>query len=344
MRVLVTGAAGFIGSHVTEKLLDEGHSVVAVDKITDYYDRSMKLGNRGGYLTHPRVEFLEADVASDEVLSRVAEVDLVLHLAAQPGVRPSWTDFPNYLRENVAVTHRLLEAARAVPNPPRMVLASSSSVYGNATTYPCAETDPTVPVSPYGVSKLAMERLVSAYVSAFGLPIVSLRYFTVYGPRQRPDMAFHRFIEHALAGEPVPVYGSGEQIREFTYVDDVAAATIRAGIAPVEPGTVLNVCGGQAMTVNEVLDVLGELLGQPVAVERSGMATGDVRRTGGSTELAERLLGWTPTVDVRTGLARQIAWHRTREDLRAASVLEDVRQTIDSTAADSAAAGLLEWR
>jgi nucleoside-diphosphate-sugar epimerase len=312
VRFLVTGAAGFIGSHVCQRLLRDSHHVVAVDKLTDYYDVQVKQDNVSAFANRPGVRFLRADVRSLEVLSLVADVDVVLHLAAQPGVRPSWAQLPLYLRENVEVVHALLESARLLAHPPRLVLASSSSVYGDAARYPCKETDPTRPVSPYGVSKLCMEQLTAAYVAAYGLPAVSLRYFTVYGPRQRPDMAFHRFVEAAAAGQPVQVFGDGEQVREYTYVEDVAEATVRAGQSELAPGSVLNVCGGEPTTVNEVLELLARLMRRSIDVVHGHAATGDVQRTGGSTRQVHQALGWAPETRLTDGLAAQIAWHADR--------------------------------
>lgn len=310
MRALVTGAAGFVGSHLCQQLLVQGHDVLAVDKLTPYYDPAVKQQNAATY--EQAAPLLAADVCAPAVLGLLPEVDVVFHLAAQPGVRPSWTQFPRYLRENVEVVHGLLEAARRLPAPPRVVLASSSSVYGDAAAYPCAEVDATSPVSPYGVSKLCMERLATAYVDAFRLPVTSLRYFTVYGPRQRPDMAFHRFVEAALDGRSVHVFGDGHQVRQYTYVADVVEATIRAGTRDLPPGTTLNVCGGEPTTVNGVLELLSTLLGAPVPVTRLPAATGDVRRTGGDGARAREVLGWQPSTGLAEGLSRQVAWHRGR--------------------------------
>lgn len=313
MRAIVTGAAGFIGSHLVERLLTDGHEVVAVDRLTPYYDPSLKRANLARYVHHPRVQVLVQDMTAPAVLRRLADTDVLFHLAAQPGVRPSWTQFSTYLRENVERVHALIEAARKTGRSPRIVLASSSSVYGEALSYPCREGDTTSPVSPYGVSKLSMERLASAYVDAYALPLVCLRYFTVYGPRQRPDMAFSSFLRSVYADEPVVVYGDGEQVREYTYVDDVIEATLRAGTRELPPGTTMNVCGGEPTTVNQVLAMIGELVGRPIRVVHQPPATGDVRRTGGSGLLASQHLGWTPATSLGAGLAAQVAWARGAE-------------------------------
>jgi nucleoside-diphosphate-sugar epimerase len=312
VRALVTGAAGFIGSHLCERLWHDHHDLVAVDAITDYYDVRMKRANVERLRRRCGLEVLELDAGDPQVLDRLRDLDVVFHLAAQPGVRRSWDRFPLYLRENVECVHRILAAASTLPHPPRVVLASSSSVYGNAPDYPCLEDSPLRPVSPYGVTKLSMENLAAAYVAAFALPVVNLRYFTVYGPGQRPDMAFHRFIDAALTGQPVPVFGDGQQIREFTYVDDIVDATVRAGCRPLPPGTTMNVCGGDPTTVNAVLTLLGEILERPIEVDRGSFATGDVFRTGGVATRAHDLLGWRPLTPLAVGLAHQLRWQQER--------------------------------
>jgi UDP-glucuronate 4-epimerase len=312
VRALVTGAAGFIGSHLCQRLLNDGHDVIAVDRMTDYYDVRIKEENAAALCQYPRAVFLREDAGSTRVIAQLTEVDTVFHLAAQPGVRRSWEGFSLYLHENVECVHRLLDAASRLAKAPRIVLASSSSVYGDAVRYPCTEDSPLAPVSPYGVSKLSMEHLAYAYVAAFRLDAVSLRYFTVYGPRQRPDMAFHRFIEAALADEPLPVFGSGDQVRDFTYVDDVVEATLRAGERALPAGTIMNVCGGVPTTVRDVVALLGDLLGRPLRVDHRSPATGDVFRTGGSAERARALLDWRPDTRLDDGLARQLEWHLAR--------------------------------
>jgi UDP-glucuronate 4-epimerase len=309
MRALVTGAAGFIGSHLCERLLDDGHEVVAVDRMTDYYDVRLKERNAALLMRRPHVTFLRDDAGGDAVISRLRDVDTVFHLAAQPGVRRSWEGFSLYLHENVDCVHRILNAAARLDKRPQFVLASSSSVYGEAARYPCSEESPLAPISPYGVSKLSMEHLAYAYVASFGLNVVNLRYFTVYGPRQRPDMAFHRFIEAALSDEPVPVFGSGGQVRQFTYVDDVVEATVRAGDCGLPPGTTINICGGEPVAVSQVITALSELLGKTIRVQSRPPASGDVWRTGGTSQRARSLLRWHPTTTLDRGLGRQLEWH-----------------------------------
>jgi nucleoside-diphosphate-sugar epimerase len=234
----------------------------------------------------------------------------VFHQAGQPGVRRSWgAGFSDYAEHNIKATQLLLEAARAVATP-RLVYASSSSVYGNAQSYPTRETDLPKPNSPYGVTKLAAEHLCSLYTANWGVATVSLRYFTVYGPRQRPDMAIRRMADAAVTGSPFQLYGSGRQIRDFTYVSDVVAANLAAGFGDVAPGTVVNVAGGSNAVMADVIWTIGELAGAPIKWERSPEEAGDVTQTGGSIDRAHELLGWEPRVSLRDGLAATVEWSR----------------------------------
>lgn len=283
----MTGATGFIGSHLVEALDDAGETV------------------RGADLP-------ETDLRS-AVLDRLLEdVDVVHHLAGRPGVRSSWGDgFDDHLSCNVTATQRLLEAARR-SGIRRFVYASSSSVYGNADFYPVAETDPTAPHSPYGITKLAAEHLCTTYGRNHDLPTVSLRYFSVYGPRQRPDMAHHRMIESALDERPFPLYGDGSHVRDFTYVGDVVRAHLRAADPDVdlEAGTVMNICAGRSTVLRDLIELVGETLGSPVEIDKLDAQPGDVRRTGGSNELAAELLGWSPQTSLEEGIRAQVDWHR----------------------------------
>lgn len=307
MRYVVTGAAGFIGRHVCSGFLAGGHEVVGVDSYTDYYDPARKRANAAWLAGHDKYTGVERDLVSEPIGDLLAGVDAVVHLAGQPGVRLSWADgFGTYVDRNVNASHRLLEAARHL-SVPRLVLASSSSVYGNAPEYPVTEDAPTRPFSPYGVTKLAMEHLAGAYAENWKLPVVMLRYFTVYGPAQRPDMAMHRFIERVAAGEPVAVYGDGQQVRDFTYVGDAAAATVAAAAADLAPGAILNVAGGSSATVDDVLALVGRCLDREVIVDRVPPQPGDVRVTGGAIDRARALLRWAPEVSLEDGVSYQVA-------------------------------------
>lgn len=310
MKALVTGAAGFVGSALARRLLDDGWSVTGVDSLTDYYDIALKRANLDR-LVGDGFSFIEADLNSADLDGLLAGVEYVFHLAGQPGVRKSWGDhFSHYVEANVSATQALLEAVRRAPNVRKVVYASSSSIYGNAPRFPVVEEDLPRPVSPYGVTKLAGEHLCSLYAANFGLPVVSLRYFTVYGPGQRPDMAFTRFVRAAVRDEEIVIYGDGEQVRDFTYVDDIVAANVLAAVSPTAPGAVFNVAGTTSISVNGSLDLLSELAGVRLRISRKDVALGDVGRTGGSTALIERAIGWAPKVDLREGLANHLEWGR----------------------------------
>ena len=308
MRALVTGAAGFIGSRLAMRLCELGHFVIGIDSFTDYYDVALKRAQADAAV-QGGATFVEADLNIVDLDDLLDGVEVVFHLAGQPGVRASWgSEFAAYLQCNIAATQRLLESCRGKPNLRRLVFASSSSVYGNAERYPTRELDRPQPVSPYGVTKLAAEHLCTLYASNFCVPAVSLRYFTVYGPGQRPDMAFTRFVSAAVMNEMIHVYGSGEQIRDFTYVDDVVEANILAASVDVSPGSVFNVAGGAHSSVNDVLRILEELTGKRVSVVRRNPIAGDVQRTGGDTAAIRSALGWRPEVGLREGLSRQLTW------------------------------------
>jgi len=311
MHAIVTGGAGFIGSTLTARLLSEDHAVTVIDSFTDYYDPATKRANLAPMVDHPNLTIIEADLSQDEIEPLLGEADCVWHLAGQPGVRLSWSDgFARYEACNVLATQRLLEAAKSAAIP-RLVYASSSSVYGNAERYPTLETDRPQPFSPYGVTKLAAEHLCNLYAMNWGVPTVSLRYFTVYGPRQRPDMAHHRLCEAALEQRPFPLFGSGDQVRSFTYVDDVVDATHRAGVTPdLTPGTVLNVSGSEFVTLTELIELVGAAVGRPVPLDWQPAQAGDAAKTGGSTERIAELLGWHAETSLAEGIAAQVAWHR----------------------------------
>ena len=308
MRALVTGAAGFVGSHLTRRLGEEGYDVVGIDAFTDYYDVALKRANAEAALS-AGAKFIEADLNTVDLAGILDGIDVIFHQAGQPGVRSSWgRDFSTYVSCNIEATQRLLEATKSSPTLQRLVFASSSSVYGNAERYPTSENDRPQPVSPYGVTKLAAEHLCSLYAANFDVPTVSLRYFTVYGPGQRPDMAFTRFAMAAAVGGEITVYGSGEQTRDFTFVDDVIEANLLAAARHVAPGTVLNVAGGSHTSVNEVLQIFEDLAGSKLSVTHVNPVAGDVRRTGGDTAAIRSVLGWRPATGLREGIARQYDW------------------------------------
>lgn len=311
MRYLVTGAAGFIGSHLAEALVDRGHEVTGIDCLTDVYDPALKRRNVDALVPDRGFEFVEADIRDWPLRDAVEDVDAVFHLAAIPGVRASWAEgFSKYLSHNVLGTQRVLEAARDTGT--RVVYASSSSVYGNALTYPTFEDDLKRPHSPYGVTKLTAEHLCDTYADAFGVHTVALRYFSVFGSRQRPDMGVHRIIESALEGSEFTLYGDGSQVRDMTYVGDVVRATLAAVEHDVPSNAVMNIAGGSQVTVRELIDVVGEIVGSPVNVRRGPQQPGDVRRTAGDVTRAAEILDWRPQVELRDGLAQQVEWHIAR--------------------------------
>jgi len=306
-RVVVTGAAGFVGSHLCDRLLAMGHEVVGIDSFSDYYERARKKQNLEAARTHQSFSLLELDMVDGDVARAIRGAGIVFHLAGQPGVRPSWGDhFDQYVQDNIVATQRLLEALREHPVK-RLVFASSSSVYGDAEMFPTRETALPRPVSPYGMTKLAAEHLTFVYMRNFGIPATSLRYFTVYGPRQRPDMAFCRFMEALVEGNEIEIYGDGEQTREFTYVSDAVDGTVKAASADVV-GQVINLGGGSRVTVNRVLNTLEEISGITPRRKYLPAAPGDPRHTGASINVARERLGWEPRVSLREGLAKQWEW------------------------------------
>lgn len=311
MKALVTGAAGFIGSRLSTALVADGWSVTGMDCFTDYYARPLKEANLAPIRLSDRFSLVEDDLSQIH-MTRLAEllqgVDVVFHQAAQAGVRDSWgSGFASYVRHNVIATQQLLEAALR-SDVTRFVYASSSSVYGNAQRYPTREQDRTRPHSPYGVTKLAAENLVNAYARNFGLSTVALRYHTVYGPGQRPDMAINRLIGAALGQIPFPLFAAGEYVRDFTFVDDICHANLLSATMDVPPGAVLNLAGGESTSMRALIDRVGRLVGLPVPVEEHPGQAGDVPRTDADWSAAERLLGWRPKTGLEDGLLAQIAW------------------------------------
>ncbi|MGH2935155.1 MAG: NAD-dependent epimerase/dehydratase family protein [Gaiellaceae bacterium] len=301
MRYIVTGAAGFVGSHLAEALLARGDEVVGVDCFTDYYDAALKEENARG------LDVRRLDLAEEGL--DLGGVDGVFHLAGQPGVRSFGEAFPLYVRRNVLATQRVFQAA--AESGVRVVFASSSSVYGEAERYPTPEDTVPHPISPYGVTKLACEHLAAAYATGFGLDAVVLRYFTVYGPRQRPDMFFRRVCDILVRGGTFEIYGSGEQSRSFTEVADAVAGTI-AAMDGGEPGAVYNVGGGEEASMLEAIAALERISGRTLDVRRVDPARGDVGRTKADVSRIGDALGWQPRVGLEDGLARMWAWASAR--------------------------------
>jgi len=311
MRCVITGVAGFIGSSLCDRLLAEGHEVRGIDCFVDYYPRLVKEANLAAAFKHPRFEFLEGDLLKADLGKILAGAEWVFHQAAQAGVRGSFgASFAGYVDNNILATQRLLECARVERSIRCFIYASSSSVYGDAETFPTPEDVIPKPVSPYGVTKLAAENLVSLYAREFGVPAVSLRYFTVFGPRQRPDMAFHRFIKAALNREEIVIYGDGSQSRDFTFIADAIEANLLAAERG-EPGQVFNIGGGVQATINHVLELLQSELGS-LHVKRAIRQPGDARHTSADTSKARRLLGFCPRVGLAEGLHQEIEWLKTQ--------------------------------
>ncbi len=308
MKALVTGCAGFIGSTLSDRLLADGADVVGIDCFTDYYPRPMKERNLAGALKQPRFRFVEARIQDVDLASLLQDRTHIFHLAAQAGVRKSWgRDFGIYTENNIEATQVLLEAAAAMPALERLVYSSSSSVYGDRVAMPMREDALPEPVSPYGVSKLAAEQLCYLYFANFKVPAVSLRYFTVYGPRQRPDMAFHKFLRATILGEPIGVYGDGDQTRDFTFIADAVNANVLAATRGVA-GRVYNIGGGSRVSVNHVLDVIERVAGRRPRVNVDPVQKGDMRHTYADTSRALADLGYAPTVGLEQGLAAEYQW------------------------------------
>jgi UDP-glucose 4-epimerase len=307
MKALVTGAAGFIGSHLTAALLDKGASVVGLDCFTDYYPRALKERNLEENRLREGFRFAETSIHDADLPALLDGVTHVFHLAAQAGVRKSWgRDFKTYTTNNVDASQILLEACVGRPLA-RFVYASSSSVYGDRAAIPMREDALPQPVSPYGVTKLAAEQLCYLYHVNYGVPTAAMRYFTVYGPRQRPDMAFNRFIRAAQRDEPITLYGDGEQTRDFTFVADAVKATIAAGERGV-PGTAYNIGGGSRVSMNDVLKIIERIAGHPLKVRREEAQKGDMRDTYADTSLARRDLGFSPGVPLEEGIQAEYRW------------------------------------
>ena len=301
MRYVVTGAAGFIGSHLAEALGERGHEVVAVDCFTDYYDPALKEENASG------LPVTRVDIAEDAL--DLDGFDGVFHLAGQPGVASFGGVFPVYVRQNVLASQRLFEEAAA--SGTRVVLASSSSIYGDAESYPTPEDTMPRPLSPYGITKLACEHLARAYRLEFGLDVATVRYFTIYGPRQRPDMAFTKIVSCLAEGRPFELYGDGSQSRSFTYVDDAVEATIGT-MERAPSGSVFNVGGGSEVSMLEAIETLGRIAGRRLELIRQPRRQGDAARTAADTGRIRSAIGWAPQTPFDEGLAAQWRWAAAR--------------------------------
>jgi UDP-glucuronate 4-epimerase len=312
LRALVTGCAGFIGSHLTERLLEDGWSVLGVDSFVPTYGTGRRRSWVSGMPWSPHFEFIESDIVDLDIAPLLEGCDVVFHLAAKPGVRASWADFGRVAEANIVATQRVLDAVSRAPST-RLVFASSSSVYGDSEAYPTTEEQSLAPISPYGVSNASGESLISAYVSQSGVEAVSLRYFTVYGPRQRSDMAFTIWMTRALRSQALPIFGDGNSVRDFTYVSDVVNATLASATCPVSGHEIFNVAGGSPATVNEVIGMIEELLGESVTRDHTERAKGDPRRTGGDTARLQTAPGWRPEWTLRDGLAAQLEWMRSAQ-------------------------------
>lgn len=306
---LVTGAAGFIGSHLAERLVRDGHDVIGVDCFTDYYPRVYKQSNLETVLASPRFQLREVDLLQVDLVQLLDGIDYIFHEAAQAGVRACWGDnFQVYVDNNILATQRLLEACRQ-SKPKKLIYASTSSIYGHAESDSTPETAMPRPISPYGVSKLAGEHLCRLYAANFQIPILILRYFTVYGPRQRPDMAFHIFVKAMLQKQEISIFGDGNQSRDFTYIDDAVEANILAMQSDVT-GETFNIGGGSRVTMNETLALLQEIAGVKPPVRYREKLKGEALRTAADISKAAKILRYEPKHGLRGGLTKEVDWLR----------------------------------
>jgi nucleoside-diphosphate-sugar epimerase len=308
MRIVVTGSAGFIGSTLSEALIAAGHEVVGLDAFIDYYPRPMKEANLAGLTESSAFRFGEVDLRTDDLDPWLDGADAIVHEAAMAGLMRSWSDLELYTSCNILATNRLIEACQRAAVG-RFVLASTSSVYGREAVG--AEDQPLEPSSPYGITKLACEKLVLAHVASSGFPGTIIRYFSIYGPRQRPDMAYHLFIEAMLDGRPITVFGDGQQTRSNTYVDDAARGTMLA-LERGKPGGIYNIGGGRTISLNDAIALIGSHVGVEPMIAREPARPGDQRHTSADIGRARVELGYVPTVEPAEGLRRQVDWHTAR--------------------------------
>ena len=305
---VVTGAAGFIGSHLVEALLQRGDRVIGIDQFNDYYDPALKQRNMAGFDHHPNFQLIKADIQALDWVEILADVAVLYHQAAQAGVRSSWgAGFHTYTEQNINATQILLEAAKTA-NLRSLIFASSSSIYGDAEAMPTAETLCPQPVSPYGITKLAAEQLCGLYYRNFGVPVTALRYFTVYGPRQRPDMGFHKFFKAVLDDRAIDIYGDGQQTRDFTFVTDVIAANLAAATIPTAAGEIFNIGGGSRIRLTQVLDTMEGIVDRPIRRNHIAKAMGDARHTAADVTKAQTILGYQPQVSLKAGLIAEWEW------------------------------------
>jgi len=313
-RCLVTGVAGFIGSHIAETLVNKGNYVVGIDSFTDYYDEKIKQENLSSLTQDKRFRLVKKDIVNFNLKKILRKVEYVFHEAAQPGVRSSWgTNFQVYLRNNVLATQRLLEALKSIALK-KFIFASSSSIYGDSEDSILSETTIPHPISPYGATKLAAEKLCYLYNKNYGIPIITLRYFTVYGPRQRPDMAFHKFIKAMLKDDEIEIFGDGNQLRDFTHVNDVVDANIAAAETDIDWG-IFNIGSGTQISINKVIDVIGEILDVEPEVKYTEKVEGDMRQTLADIKRASSSLGYRPSISLSDGLKLQIQSIKNRSNL-----------------------------
>jgi len=308
MRILVTGVAGFIGSHLGEALLRANHQVIGIDNFSNYYSKKIKKKNLINLQKNNNFTFIEDDLAYFD-LSKVGRIDIVFHESAQPGVRDSWgNNFDNYIKDNILVTQRLLEFFKN-QKIHKFIFASSSSVYGDSETYPTREDIPLYPISPYGVSKLAAEKLCYLYYRNYQIPVTMLRYFTVYGSRQRPDMFFNRAIQAAITGSKLTIFGDGKQLRDFTHIKDIIQANLACLENNVE-GQVINIGGGSITSINNAVEIIENISGKQIDKSLGLKEKGDVLITSADLKKAKKILNYIPTVKLYEGLCEQVTWQK----------------------------------
>ena len=306
---IVTGVAGFIGSNLAETILKQGDRIIGVDQVNDYYNVNQKKANIAQLQQYDNFKFIEDDIQNLDWQELFKDVEVIYHQAAQAGVRASWgNSFRHYTERNINATQVILEAAKDADSLKRFVYASTSSVYGNAETMPTPETIPPQPVSPYGITKLAAERMCWLYHQNFNVPVTALRYFTVYGPRQRPDMAFHKFFKAAIKDEAISIYGDGQQTRDFTFISDAVAANLAAAVVPEAIGEIFNIGGGSRAVLMDVLATMEQVIGKPIKKEYVAKARGDARHTSADISKAKKILGFSPQVSLAEGLAKEWEW------------------------------------